>query len=179
MVAVVSTGKRTDSEGPKQIRVLMVCLGNICRSPTAHGVLENLIKNEGLNHLIEVDSAGTGDWHIGASPDARSVAAAAQRGYDLTALRARQVKLPDFERFDYLLAMDRTNLKDLRNLCPQAHRPKLHLLLEFADTSHEAVPDPYYSGEDGFELVLNLVEEACKGFLAHLRKYHTLEVQTS
>jgi len=155
------------------VRVLMVCLGNICRSPTAHGVLEKIIQNEGLSSHIEVDSAGTGDWHIGSPPDQRSIAAAAQRGYDLSALRARQVAATDFDRFHFVLAMDRTNLNDLRKQCPQAHRSKLRLLLEFADTSHEAVPDPYYSGDDGFELVLDLVEEACHGFLAHLRQQYT------
>ena len=162
------------SAGGTRIRVLLVCLGNICRSPTAHGVLEKLIENNGLSHLIDVDSAGTGDWHVGAPPDHRSLTAAAERGYDLSKLRARQVQTRDFEQFEYILAMDRTNLKDLRALCPPAHQAKLRLFLEFADTSHEAVPDPYYSGEDGFELVLNLVEEACAGLLAHLCDSHAL-----
>lgn len=152
-----------------EIRILMVCLGNICRSPTAQGVLEKLIENEGLAKAIEVDSAGTGDYHIGAPPDSRSLAAAARRGYDLSPQRARQVCPRDFDTFHYILAMDRTNLKELRALCPPAHRTKLHLLLEFADTSHEAVPDPYYSGQDGFELVLDLVEQACTGLIQHLR----------
>jgi protein-tyrosine phosphatase len=158
-----------------RVRVLMVCLGNICRSPSAHGVFEALVARAGLGDQIAVDSAGTGDWHIGASPDQRAQAAALKRGYDLSNQRARQVSDTDFERFDYLLAMDRTNLKDLRARCPQAHRNKLHLLLEFADTSHEAVPDPYYSGEEGFELVLDLVETACAGLLAHVRAEHDLQ----
>lgn len=153
-----------------EIRILMVCLGNICRSPTAQGVLEKLIKNEGLETHIEVDSAGTGDYHIGAPPDRRSLEVAARRGYDLTAQRARQVRPLDFDTFHYILAMDRANLKELRAICPPANRAKLHLLLEFADTSHEAVPDPYYSGQDGFELVLDLVEQACTGLILHLRR---------
>lgn len=152
----------------------MVCLGNICRSPSAQGVLEALVSQAGLSACIEVDSAGTGDYHLGSEPDGRAIAAAAKRGYDLTAQRARQVQDGDFQAFDYILAMDRTNLKELRARCPSAHLPKLHLLLDFADTSHEAVPDPYYSGGDGFELVLDLVEEACAGLLAHLQAQHPL-----
>ena len=157
-----------------EIRILMVCLGNICRSPTAHGVLDKIIKNEGLSNIIQVDSAGTGDYHLGAPPDPRSIAAAARRGYDLTALRARQVSPQDFSSFHYIFAMDRMNLKDLRMMCPSGHRPKLHLLLEFADTNHEAVPDPYYSGPEGFELVLDLVEQACAGVLKHVRSAHNI-----
>ncbi len=157
-----------------EIRILMVCLGNICRSPTAQKALEKIIENEGLSSIIEVDSAGTGDYHIGAPPDPRSAAAAARRGYDLSAVRARQVCPQDFNSFHYLFAMDRTNLKDLRTICPSGHRSKLHLLLEFADTSHEAVPDPYYSGPDRFELVLDLVEQACAGVLQHLRSTHNI-----
>lgn len=156
------------------VRVLMVCLGNICRSPTAQGVLEKFINNEGLSEIIEVDSAGTGDWHIGEAPDRRSAAAAAQRGYDLSPFRARQVQPTDFERFDYILAMDRQNLKELRALSPQAHKTKLRLLLDFADSGHDAVPDPYYSGQDGFELVLDLVEDACRSLLRHIKREHAL-----
>lgn len=152
----------------------MVCLGNICRSPTAHGVMEKFIKNQGLQDSIHVDSAGTGDYHIGASPDARSLAAAAERGYDLSAQRARQVCESDFGRFDYILAMDRNNLKELRASCPRPHLNKLHLLLSFADSSHESVPDPYYSGVDGFELVLDLVEQGCEAFLRNLCEQHQL-----
>lgn len=154
------------------IRILMVCLGNICRSPTAHAVLQKLIENEGLSHCIKVDSAGTGDYHLGAPPDRRSILAASRRGYDLTPLRARQICQQDFAAFDYVLAMDRSNLKDLRAICPRAHLQKLRLLLVFANTSHEAVPDPYYSGDNGFELVLDLVEQACSGLVRYLQVEH-------
>lgn len=157
-----------------EIRILMVCLGNICRSPTAQGVLEKIIENERLTNIIQVDSAGTGDYHIGSAPDPRSIAAAARRGYDIAGLRARQIGTQDFNSFHYILAMDRMNLKELRAICPAGHRSKLHLLLEFADTSHEAVPDPYYSGQDSFELVLDLVEQACAGVLQYLRSVHNL-----
>ncbi len=154
------------------IQVLMVCLGNICRSPTAHGVMNKCIENQGLSNNIKVDSAGTGNWHIGEQPDRRAIEAAAQRGYSLQALRARQVVAADYQQFNYILAMDRTNLKELRAACPQAHLSKLQLLLEFADSNHESVPDPYYSGQSGFELVLDLVEEACANLLAHIRSQH-------
>ena len=150
----------------------MVCLGNICRSPTAHGVMNKCIKNQGLSSKIKVDSAGTGDWHIGEQPDSRAIEAAAQRGYDLQSFRARQVVAADYQQFHYILAMDRTNLKELRAACPQAHQNKLQLLLEFADSSHESVPDPYYSGPAGFELVLDLVEQACESLLEHIRLQH-------
>ena len=150
----------------------MVCLGNICRSPSAHGVLESLVAQAGLGEAIAVDSAGTGNYHIGEAPDTRSMAAAARRGYDLSSQRARQVQDADFQTYDYILAMDRTNLKELRARCPKAHLTKLHLLLDYAETSHEAVPDPYYSGAEGFELVLDLVEEACRGLLDHLQAEH-------
>lgn len=152
----------------------MVCMGNICRSPTAHGVLKKIIKSEGLSSVIQVDSAGTVDYHIGAPPDPRSVTAAARRGYDLSPLRARQVRPQDFSSFHYIFAMDRMNMKDLRTLCPPGQRTKLHFLLEFADTSHEGVPDPYYGGPGGFELVLDLVEQACAGVLQHLRAVHNI-----
>ncbi len=150
-------------------RVLFVCLGNICRSPTAHGVFQALVARQGLAELIEVDSAGTGAWHVGKPPDRRATAAAAQRGYDLTQLRARQVCREDFNRFDYLLAMDASNLEDLRQLAPQQASARARLLLDFADRQESEVPDPYYGGDDGFEHVLNLVEEACQGLLQQIR----------
>ena len=155
-----------------EVQVLMVCLGNICRSPTAHGVLEKIIENKQMSPLIQVDSAGTGDWHLGESPDNRSQQAAARRGYDLSPYRARQVEAGDFTRFDYILAMDRTNLKDLRASCPASHQPKLQLLLDYGDSGHESVPDPYYSGAQGFELVLDLVEEACERLFHHIHERH-------
>ena len=152
----------------------MVCLGNICRSPTAHGVLEKYIKDKGLNTLIEVDSCGTGDWHIGEHPDARATAAAAQRGYDISQQIARQVRTTDFGQFHYILAMDRTNLKDLKAICPAAQRSRLSLLLDHGERNHESVPDPYYSGQHGFELVLDLVEQACAGLLQRIMADHSL-----
>ena len=147
------------------VRLLMVCLGNICRSPTAHGVMEKLITYRGLQELIEVDSAGTGSYHIGESPDPRAAAAAQNRGYDLSAQRARQVNEKDFIAFDHIIAMDNSNLTSLRGGCPAEHQQKLKLLLEFSNTGHDEVPDPYWSGQDGFELVLDLVEDACGALL--------------
>jgi protein-tyrosine phosphatase len=161
-----------DASTARQVRVLMVCLGNICRSPSAQGVLEKLIENQGLQHLVEVDSAGTGDWHLGEAPDSRSISAAAARGYEIDHLRARQVERHDFTRFDYILCMDRSNLNTVRELCPRAHRSKLQLLMDYGESSHDTVPDPYYSGAQGFELVLDLLEDACDRFLAHLRDEH-------
>jgi protein-tyrosine phosphatase len=154
----------------KPLRVLMVCLGNICRSPTAHGVLEKMITNRKLSHLIQVDSAGTADFHIGKKPDRRSMEAAAKRGYDLSRLRARQVSESDFEEFDYIFAMDRHNLRSLENLAPinSKVQPKLFLQYTRVDADAFAVPDPYYSGDEGFETVLDLVESACSNLLDSL-----------
>ncbi len=146
----------------------MVCLGNICRSPTAHGVLEKLIQNKGLYKNIEVDSAGTSHYHIGQPPDPRSIAAAELRGYQLHTQIARQLRQSDFQDFDYILAMDRSNLKELQQASPQGCRASIQLLLDYSPDSQDSVPDPYYSGEHGFELVLDLVEAACLKFLAHL-----------
>jgi protein-tyrosine phosphatase len=132
------------------IRVLMVCLGNICRSPTAEVVLRHRLAAAGLGDQVEVDSAGTGGWHIGAAPDPRSQRHAAHRGYDLSALRARRVVEDDFHRFDLILAMDEDNLADLRRLAPARHRAELRLFAEVE------VPDPYVGGAAGFERVLDL-----------------------
>ncbi len=152
-------------------KVLFVCLGNICRSPTADGIFRELVKREKLDQKITVDSAGTGDWHIGKAPDSRTVAAAKKRGYDLSVLRARQVSMADFDEFDYVLAMDNANLRDLQRLKPAHFTGHLGLFLEFgSDKNHREVPDPYYGGNDGFELVLDLVEEAAEGLLAHIRQ---------
>lgn len=151
----------------------MVCLGNICRSPTAHGVMQHAIEKEGLAERVLVDSCGTGDWHLGEHPDPRAIAAARSRGYQIDQLVARQITPNDFSQFDYILCMDRNNLRALRELCPPAQQSKLSLLLDFADnSSHETVPDPYYSGAQGFELVLDLVEDACSGLLRHVRGEH-------
>ena len=152
-----------------KIRVLMVCLGNICRSPTAHGVLQHMVEARQLNHLIEVDSAGTSGWHIGSPPDPRSQAAARRRGYDLSAQRGREAVPQDFENFDYILAMDKANLRDLKRICPKDFTGHLGLFLQFGkQTQYDEVPDPYNGGSAGFELVLNLVEDAAEGLLNHI-----------
>jgi protein-tyrosine phosphatase len=147
-----------------EFRVLMVCLGNICRSPTAEAVLRARLRAHGLHDRVEVDSAGTGGWHSGDPPDARSQRHAARRGYDLSQLRARRVVEEDFHRFDLLLAMDTDNLADLQRLKPDAARGELRL---FAAVD---VPDPYQSGPAGFERVLDLVERASDALVVDLRK---------
>lgn len=157
-----------------EVGLLMVCLGNICRSPTAHGVMEKLIYDNGLSDLIQVDSAGTGDWHIGEKPDPRAIAAAAKRGYEISNQTARRIEDGDFQRFSYIMAMDRNNLKELRARCPAGQRSKLALLLDYGESAHDAVPDPYYSGAEGFELVLDLVEEACATLLTTIIAEHSL-----
>lgn len=157
----------------ENISVLFVCLGNICRSPTAHGVFENLAAQHGLADLLQVDSAGTGDWHLGKAPDSRTQAAALQQGYDLSHLRARQVTPADFDRFHYVLAMDANNLRDLKSMKPNDYRGHLGLFLDFAtNTAVTEVPDPYYGGEDGFEEVLSLVCDASAGLLQHIQSTH-------
>lgn len=150
-------------------RVLFVCLGNICRSPTAHGVFEAMVLERGLDDRILVDSCGTGHWHIGHSPDQRAAAEAADRGYDLSHLRARQVEAADFDRFDYILAMDRQNLADLQAMQPSHHSGYLGLFLPFAaGGDYDEVPDPYYGGDAGFTEVLDMVEAASEGLLQEI-----------
>lgn len=147
----------------------MVCMGNICRSPTAEAVLRSKLDAAGLGDTVEVDSAGTHAWHAGSPPDSRSAAHAQRRGYDLSALRAREVKAADFERFDLILAMDRDNLSLLEAQCPSAYRPKLGRLTAYCRRhATDEVPDPYQGGEAGFEHVLDLVEDACDGFVSLL-----------
>jgi protein-tyrosine phosphatase len=154
----------------KQLAVCFVCLGNICRSPIAEAILLEQVRRAGLSAAIDVDSAGTGDWHVGEPPDPRAIQAAAQRGYDLTALSARQFEDSDFARFDWILAMDHQNLADLRKRCPPQHADKVSLLMGFgAAGAVQAVPDPYFGGADGFETTLNLCEQACTGLMAALR----------
>ncbi|MCW8193350.1 low molecular weight phosphotyrosine protein phosphatase [Proteobacteria bacterium 005FR1] len=153
------------------INVLFVCLGNICRSPTAHGVFEHVVREASLTEKIFIDSAGTGDWHIGCAPDKRAQAAAKQRGYPLDHLVARQVTPEDFQRFDYVLAMDKQNLSNLSVMKPHSYDGHLGLLLEFARHHElEEVPDPYYGGDQGFEDVLDMVEDASRGLLDHIRQ---------
>jgi protein-tyrosine phosphatase len=153
------------------VRVLFVCMGNICRSPTAEGVFRRQVEREGLAERILVDSAGTHDYHIGNPPDARAQAAAARRGYDLSGLRARQVAGSDFAGFDFVIAMDEHNRSLLLQQCPPEHRAKVRLFLEFAKGKVPAeVPDPYYGGAQGFEQVLDLVENAAQGLLREITK---------
>ncbi|MGH8284993.1 MAG: low molecular weight protein-tyrosine-phosphatase [Steroidobacteraceae bacterium] len=152
------------------MKVLFVCLGNICRSPTAEAVFRTVLARAAPELSIEVDSAGTGDYHVGEPPDLRAQAAARRRGYDMSALRARLIEASDFERFDLILAMDRANLADLQRRAPAPFRPRVRLLLEFvSDLDETEVPDPYYGGATGFEQVLDLVEAAAHGLIAHLR----------
>jgi protein-tyrosine phosphatase len=153
------------------IRVLFVCLGNICRSPTAEGVLRKLVVDRGLSGRVEIDSAGTHAYHVGAPPDRRAAQAAARRGIDLSALRGRRVDPSDFERFDYVLAMDRENLANLQAIAPSGHETKVRLFLEFgSQRTVDEVPDPYYGGPRGFDDVLDLVEDAADGLLDHIEK---------
>jgi protein-tyrosine phosphatase len=158
---------------PVPVRVLFVCLGNICRSPTAEGTMRGLVHEAGLQQEIEVDSAGTGGWHVGSPPDERATAAAAARGIPLEG-SARRVRLEDFDDFDLIVAMDRSNLGELRRLAPSDDaRTKVRLLREFDATSAANdeldVPDPYYGEGDGFERVLDHVQAACAGLLAQIR----------
>lgn len=146
-------------------------MGNICRSPTAEAVFRARVEQAGLDDSIYIDSAGTHDYHIGELPDPRTRHAAQQRGYNMNTLRGRQVAVEDFERFDYVLAMDENNLAILRQLRPDHAQSHLGLFLEFARSHAEReVPDPYYGGGDGFERVLDMVEDAAEGLLLHLRE---------
>lgn len=171
-----SRAKQPERPRQPRMRVLMVCLGNICRSPTAEAVLRHKLREAGLSEFVDVESAGTHAYHIGCAPDERSQKHARMRGYDLTPLRARKVVPEDFTRFDLLLAMDFDNLTVLEENCPPAQpeaRRKLRRLVEFlpADSPHggvQTVPDPYYGGPAGFDAVLDLVEAACDGLIAHL-----------
>lgn len=147
-------------------------MGNICRSPTADGVLRHMAVRQGLQDYLTVDSAGTHNYHPGSPPDERSQQHAALRGYDLSSLRARQVVDQDFEQFDLILAMDWNNLELLQERCPAAHQHKLRRMTEFCRTHKSAVvPDPYYEGAPAFEHVLDLVEDACEGLLAHVQQH--------
>jgi len=151
-------------------KVLFVCLGNICRSPTAEGVLRAIAAREFPALEIEVDSAGTADYHVGEPPDRRTVAAARRRGYDISGLRARQLQPSDFTRFDFVLAMDRANLAELEAREPGNAWARVALYLDFARGSGAEVPDPYYSGPEAFELVLDLCEAGARGLLSSLAK---------
>ncbi|MDM8545187.1 low molecular weight protein-tyrosine-phosphatase [Candidatus Venteria ishoeyi] len=151
------------------LKILFVCMGNICRSPTAQGAFAELVKQQGLNAKIQIDSAGTHAYHIGKAPDQRAQAAARNRKIDLSDQRARQVQASDFEQFDYILAMDKDNEDNLRHICPSEHQDKIHLFLAFApEHKEQEVPDPYYGGTQGFEHVLDLVGAAAQGLLNNI-----------
>ncbi|MCD1640649.1 low molecular weight phosphotyrosine protein phosphatase [Pseudomonas stutzeri] len=152
------------------MKVLFVCMGNICRSPTAEGVFRQRIEQAGLGARVEIDSAGTGDWHVGKAPDQRTCEAARRRGYTLDALRARQVSIADFQRFDLILAMDHDNLARLQALRPKhAAKAEVDLLLRRYGLGCDVVPDPYYGEADGFDNVLNLIEVASDALLAEIK----------
>ncbi|MET0102325.1 MAG: low molecular weight protein-tyrosine-phosphatase [Sedimenticola sp.] len=154
-----------------RVKVLFVCMGNICRSPTAHGVFEALVKREGLGERIVVDSAGTHAYHVGEQPDPRSQSTARARGFDLSHLRARKAEAVDFDHFDYVLAMDSDNYANLSAICPQGMQDKLQMFLDFAPhLGIQDVPDPYYGGSGGFERVFDMVEAASEGLLADIRR---------
>lgn len=150
------------------VKVLFVCTGNICRSPTAEGVFRHMVAEAGLSHLIQADSAGTHDYHVGEPPDRRSAAHAARRGYDLSDLRARQVTAADFQHFDHIMAMDSGHLSHLRRMVPD-RADRVNLFLSYApELGLEDVPDPYYGGTEGFEYVLDMIEAASRGLLRQL-----------
>ncbi len=156
---------------PTPFHVVFICMGNICRSPTAHGVFRERVHQAGLADRIRVDSAGTHNYHPGKPPDPRSQRHAGQRGYDLSDLRARQLQAEDFHGAHLLLTMDHENLALARSMCPPEHQHKLRRFTEFC-LRHDApeVPDPYFGGAEGFEHVLDLVEDACEGLLDHVRR---------
>lgn len=158
------------SEIKEKTSILFVCMGNICRSPTAEGVFRHHIARAGLEEQIIVDSAGTHAYHVGNPPDRRANAAAERRGISLGELRARRVSDADFERFDYIIAMDEDNVAHLKDEAPLEHHSKVQLFLEFSSGRQVEVPDPYYGGAAGFERVLDLVEEASRGLLETLSR---------
>lgn len=159
-------------------RVLFVCMGNICRSPTAEAVARKIVNDAGLQHCIEVDSAGTHDYHVGQPPDVRSRAAARQRGYEMGGLRARQVVSTDFDSFDLILSMDFNNFECLQRICPAEHQSKLGLLMPYASRrSALIVHDPYYRSPKEFELVLDYIEDACEGLIRALMPQDALSAR--
>ena len=153
------------------VSVLFVCLGNICRSPTAEGVFRDLVEREGLGDKIRIDSAGTHAYHIGEPPDGRAQSEAKSRGIDISGLRGRQANAGDFKAFDYVLAMDRSNHQNLMSICPMGEETRLRMFLDFApEVGRKEVPDPYYEG--GFDRVYDMIEQAAQGLLADIRAKH-------
>lgn len=160
------------------VKVLFVCMGNICRSPTAEGVFRHKVSEAGLEDQIHIDSAGTIAYHEGHPPDSRAQKAALKRGVDLSSQRARRVSGEDFEDFDLVIAMDSDNHYELEMICPPGYEDRLHMFLKFAQNTRETeVPDPYYGGSGGFETVLDLIEDASEGLLHHL-KYKRLDTDS-
>jgi protein-tyrosine phosphatase len=155
------------------VKILFVCMGNICRSPTAEGVFRHKVAEAGLEDRIAIDSAGTHAYHVGQPPDLRAQKTALNHGFDLSEQRARRITADDFEQFDYVIAMDSDNESDLHAVCPAGYEQRIHRFLKFAPSSMESdVPDPYYGGSNGFEKVLALVENAADGLLDHLRRHN-------
>lgn len=154
----------------ESLSVLFVCLGNICRSPSAEGVFRKVVEDAGLAGKVRISSCGTGGWHVGKAPDARAQAAAARRGIDISGMRARQIQPSDLTAFDYVLVMDHHNLADVQRIREHSGGTRPELFLHYGHSAHEEVPDPYYGGEQGFDTVLDLINEASEGLLMELRK---------
>jgi protein-tyrosine phosphatase len=155
------------------VKVLFVCLGNICRSPTAEGVFRNLVRAMNLEQQFEIDSAGTHAYHVGDPPDERAQAACARRGIDISRLSGRRAIASDIEKFDYILAMDRENYENLLKICPAGLESRIRLFMEFAPNRPEQeVPDPYFGGAGGFDRVLDMIEDASRGLLEDIRRTH-------
>ena len=156
----------------KPVKVLFVCMGNICRSPTAHGVFQSIVDAEGLGEAIRVDSAGTHSYHIGSPPDLRSQAVAKARGIDLGSLSARRFRAEDFVEFDYLVGMDRSNLADMLAIKPETATAGVELMLTYSDKfGQQEIPDPYF-GNDGFDMVFDMIDDAARGLLREIRAQH-------
>ena len=156
-----------------KVGVLFVCLGNICRSPSSEGVFRQRVEQAELGSFIDIDSAGTAAYHIGDPPDPRAIVAAAKRGVELQDLRARQVHISDYDRFDYIIAMDRYNYNDLMSLAPPEHDSHICLFLDFAEQHTDTeIPDPYYGGGDGFEHVLDMIDDASDGLIKDIKRNH-------
>ena len=156
-----------------KIKIMFVCMGNICRSPTAHAVMRQIVIKEGLENQIYIESSGTHAYHVSNSPDARSQLTASKRGVDMSDLRAQKIAITDYDEFDWILAMDEDNLELVNYYAPENHTANCALLMDFSTKAEyetqQIVPDPYYGGEQGFEQVFNMVEDACHGFLQHLK----------
>jgi len=156
-----------------KVKVLFVCLGNICRSPTAHAVFRNMVQQQGLHERIDIDSAGTAAYHVGKHPDTRSMEVARTKGIEMMDLRARKVDFGDFYEYDYILAMDDENFYNLKEMALPEHHEKIQMFLDYSTQfSEREVPDPYYGGAQGFHHVFDLVDSASQGLLDHIRKHH-------